>query len=268
MEIIESKILGKKSQEACEDGMVVTDDFIAVIDGSTSKTPKHLNPDMKNGRYAMMLISEYIREQLRAEASVDDFCQGVTEYIYNKVYLPLGVAERLAQHPEERLTASAILYSRTRREVWMVGDCQAIICGKLYENGKPYEEKIAQKRVELIRQGMTPVEARKQIEPLLVEAMLDGQNKSYAVIDGFPIYREGVKVVALDSVHHSEGEKCSEIVLASDGYPFLKPTLAESEEALAKQIANDPQNINTFMATKGIVEGNKSFDDRTYVRFT
>ena len=37
MKIIESSIIGKKSQEACEDGMVVTDDFIAVIDGSTSK---------------------------------------------------------------------------------------------------------------------------------------------------------------------------------------------------------------------------------------
>ena len=143
MKIIESSIIGKKSPEACEDGMVVTDDFIAVIDGSTSKTPKHLNPDMKNGRYAMMLISEYIREELKADASVDDFCQGVTAYIYNKVYEKLGVEERLKKHPEERLTASAILYSRTRNEVWMVGDCQAIIAGKLYENGKPYEEKIA-----------------------------------------------------------------------------------------------------------------------------
>ena len=138
MKIIESSIIGKKSPEACEDGMVVTDDFIAVIDGSTSKTPKHLNPDMKNGRYAMMLISEYIREELKADASADDFCQGVTAYIYNKVYEKLGVEERLKEHPEERLTASAILYSRTRNEVWMVGDCQAIIAGKLYENGKPY----------------------------------------------------------------------------------------------------------------------------------
>ena len=111
MKIIESKIVGKKSQKACEDGLVVTDGFIAVIDGSTSKTPRHLHPEMKNGRYVMMLISEYIREELKAEASVDDFCQGVTAYIYNKVYQPLGVAERLAQHPEERLTASAILSS-------------------------------------------------------------------------------------------------------------------------------------------------------------
>jgi hypothetical protein len=294
MKIIESSIIGKKSPEACEDGMVVTDDFIAVIDGSTSKTPKHLNPDMKNGRYAMMLISEYIREELKADASVDDFCQGVTAYIYNKVYEKLGVEERLKEHPEERLTASAILYSRTRNEVWMVGDCQAIIDGKLYENGKPYEEKIARKRVELIEQGLSPAEARKQIEPLLIEAMLSGQNQTYTVIDGFPIYREGVKVVSVSDSSSVQGsvsssDSCSvqdpvfcsgsasasdiipssssEIVLASDGYPFLKPTLAASEAALAEQIANDPQNIHSFIATKGIVEGNKSFDDRTYIRF-
>ena len=293
MKIIESSIIGKKSQEACEDGMVVTDDFIAVIDGSTSKTPKHLNPDMKNGRYAMMLISEYIREELKADASADDFCQGVTAYIYNKVYEKLGVEERLKEHPEERLTASAILYSRTRNEVWMVGDCQAIIAGKLYENGKPYEQEIARKRVELIEQGLSPAEARKQIEPLLIEAMLSGQNQTYTVIDGFPIYREGVKVVSVsdscsvqdsvqDSVPASDSVPCSdsvsasgtifvsssEIVLASDGYPFLEPTLAASEVALAEQIANDPQNIHSFIATKGIVEGNKSFDDRTYIRFS
>ena len=294
MKIIESSIIGKKSQEACEDGMLVTDDFIVVIDGSTSKTPKHLNPDMKNGRYAMMLISEYIREELKADASVDDFCQGVTAYIYNKVYEKLGVEERLKEHPEERLTASAILYSRTRNEVWMVGDCQAIIDGKLYENGKPYEQEIARKRVELIEQGLSPAEARKQIEPLLIEAMLSGQNQTYTVIDGFPVYREGVKVVSVsdscsvqDSVSSSDScsvqdpvscsgsasasdtipSSSSEIVLASDGYPFLKPTLAASEAALAEQIANDPQNIHSFIATKGIVEGNKSFDDRTYIRF-
>ena len=287
MKIIESSIIGKKSPEACEDGMVVTDDFIAVIDGSTSKTPKHLNPDMKNGKYAMMLISEYIREELKADALVDDFCQGVTAYIYNKVYEKLGVEERLKEHPEERLTASAILYSQTRNEVWMVGDCQAIIAGKLYENGKPYEQEIARKRVELIEQGLSPAEARKQIEPLLIEAMLSGQNQTYTVIDGFPIYREGVKVVSVsdscsvqDSVPASDSVPCSdsvsasgtifvsssEIVLASDGYPFLEPTLAASEAALAEQIANDPQNIHSFIATKGIVEGNKSFDDRTYIR--
>ena len=56
MKIIESSIIGKKSPEACEDGMVVTDDFIAVIDGSTSKTPK-------------AIIDEYIVKEIERELS-------------------------------------------------------------------------------------------------------------------------------------------------------------------------------------------------------
>ena len=273
MKIIESNIIGKKSQEAFEDGLVMTDDFIAVIDGSTSKTPKHLSPDMKNGRYAMMLISEYIQQEMKADATVDEFCEGITAYIYNKVYLPMGIEEQLRLHPEERLTASAVVYSNHRKEVWMVGDCQAIINRKLYDNSKPYEQEIAARRVALIQQGMTPAEARKSIEPLLIEAMLGGQNKCYAVIDGFPIYREGVRVVSLEeeSSTISSFSECNtpsqEIVLASDGYPFLKPTLAESEAALEHLIAHDPQCIHDFIATKGLVAGNKSFDDRTYIRF-
>lgn len=275
MKVIESKIEGKKSPESCEDGLVVTADFIAVIDGSTSKTPHHLSPDMKNGRYAMVLISEYIQHELKPESTVEDFCEGVTSYIYNKVYRQQGIEEQMQAHPEERLTASAILYSKAKNEVWMVGDCQAIIDGKLYENNKPFEEIVARRRVELIRQGFTPQEARKTIEPLLIQAMLEGQNKTYTVIDGFPIYQKGVKVVSLNApqknvetdVADSLPLPTKEIVLASDGYPFLKPTLTESEEALAHLLAYDPQCTHEFIATKGIVVGNKSFDDRTYIRF-
>ena len=275
MKVIESKIEGKKSPESCEDGLVVTADFIAVIDGSTSKTPHHLSPDMKNGRYAMVLISEYIQHELKPESTVEDFCEGVTSYIYNKVYRQHGIEEQMQAHPEERLTASAILYSKAKNEVWMVGDCQAIIDGKLYENNKPFEDIVARRRVELIRRGFTPQEARKTIEPLLIQAMLEGQNKTYTVIDGFPIYQKGMKVVSLNvpqknvetDVADSLPLPTKEIVLASDGYPFLKPTLTESEEALAHLLAYDPQCTHEFIATKGIVVGNKSFDDRTYIRF-
>ena len=275
MKVIESKIEGKKSPESCEDGLVVTADFIAVIDGSTSKTPHHLSPDMKNGRYAMVLISEYVQHELKPESTVEDFCEGVTSYIYNKVYRQQGIEEQMQAHPEERLTASAILYSKAKNEVWMVGDCQAIIDGKLYENNKPFEDIVARRRVELIRQGFTPQEARKTIKPLLIQAMLEGQNKTYTVIDGFPIYQKGVKVVSLNApqknvetdVADSLPLPTKEIVLASDGYPFLKPTLTESEEALAHLLAYDPQCTHEFIATKGIVVGNKSFDDRTYIRF-
>ena len=241
MHIQESFICGKHTAADCEDGMVITPHFAAVIDGSTSKTPLRLNPTMKNGRFA----------------TIDDFCQGVTMRIANE-YAKLGITAQMTAHPEERLTASAIIYSHQRQEVWMVGDCQAIIDNKYYDNSKPFEQEIAIQRAKLIKNGMSPTEARRTIEPQLIKAMLEGQNRQYAVIDGTPIYMPGTRTIPVSR----------SVVLASDGYPSLHPTLNDSEAALAQQLANDPQNIATFIATKGLVEGNSSFDDRTYISLT
>ena len=256
MTITEHFICGKHTAADCEDGIVITNDFAAVIDGSTSKTPTRLEPSMKNGRFAMILISEYIK-LMSADYSMDDFCRGIT-LRFAEEYDKRGITERMAELPEERLTASAIIYSNSRKEVWMVGDCQAIIDGTYYDNSKPYEQEIAMQRAALIKNGMSPKEARRTIEPLLIKAMLEGQNQQYAVIDGTPIYMPGTRIV----------KASNSVVLASDGYPTLLPTLKESEEALALHLANDPQNIGDFVATKGLVEGNVSFDDRAYIKLT
>ena len=256
MIITEHFICGKHTADDCEDGIVTTNDFAAVIDGSTSKTPTRLDPSMKNGRFAMLLISEYIK-QIPADYTMYDFCRGITIRIAEE-YDKRGIAERMAEHPEERLTASAIIYSDSRKEMWMVGDCQAIIDGTYYDNSKPYEQDIAMQRAALIKNGMSPKDARHTIEPQLIKAMLEGQNRQYAVIDGTPIYMPGTRIV----------KASNSVVLASDGYPTLLPTLKESEEALALHLANDPQNIGDFVATKGLVEGNVSFDDRAYIKLT
>lgn len=256
MTITEHFICGKHTAADCEDGIVITNDFAAVIDGSTSKTPKRLDPSMKNGRFAMLLISEYIK-QMPANYTMNDFCRGIT-LRFAEEYAKRGIAEDMAKHPEERLTASAIIYSNSRKEVWMVGDCQAIINGEHYDNSKPYEQEIAMQRATLIKNGMSPKEARCAIEPQLIKAMLEGQNRQYAVIDGTPIYMPGTRIVT--------ASHC--VVLASDGYPTLLPTLHESEEALAQHLTDDPQNITDFIATKGLVEGNVSFDDRAYIKLT
>ena len=59
----------------------------------------------------------------------------------------------------------------------------------------------------------------------------------------------------------------TQVVLASDGYPVLKDTLAESEKSLDELLQKDPQCLWENRGTKGLVKGNQSFDDRTYVRF-
>ena len=58
-----------------------------------------------------------------------------------------------------------------------------------------------------------------------------------------------------------------DIVLASDGYPSLCSTLAQSEQRLKEQRLSDPLNIRSFKATKAFASGFNSFDDRAYIRF-
>ena len=240
---------------------------------------------MSNGRYAMQIISSYIRK-MPAKTSCHEFCTGVTRAVSRHYtgffwrWYPLlwggkagssrqATLDRLLSHPEERLTASAVIYSRLRREIWMIGDCQCLIGGELCENPKPYEQALAEQRAvkveELLAQGKTPNEilsndvARASVIPRMLREM-QNQNRTYSVIDGFNIPERLVPVIALDF-------RSWEIVLASDGYPFLCSTLEESETRLAHQKTTDPLNIGDFKATKGFTPGNDSFDDRTYVRF-
>ena len=263
MIILEQNLVPKNPKKKSEDGIVVTDDFIAVIDGSTSKTDKRYSYFKSNGRYAMQLIGKYIRKAPKG-ISCHDFCIGVSRQI-NKHYKKADIP-RLIEHPEERLTASAVVYSRLNREIWMIGDCQCMVGGTFYDNPKPYEQELAEHRAQIINEGAEPREhylvndtARQQIIPQMLEAMKQ-QNITYSVIDGFRIPEQYVRIITLNF-------QPWEIVLASDGYPFLCPTLQESEEKLAWQRENDPLNIGEFKATKAFTAGNNSFDDRSYIRF-
>ena len=58
----------------------------------------------------------------------------------------------------------------------------------------------------------------------------------------------------------------SELILATDGYPVLKNTLADSEAALKTVLLEDPLCYHLHTSTKGIMKGHLSFDDRTYLR--
>ena len=294
MQIIEQTIVPKHPDRRSEDGIVVTADFIAVIDGSTSKSTHRYSRHMSNGECAMRTIASYIRRMAPGN-SCHQFCLGVTKALHN-VYIPFWkphkaeVIQQLKEHPEDRLTASCIVFSRLRRELWMIGDCQCLISspslnregwggsspslnregwgGSYLDNPKPYEAMLAQERADIIKSSPKPWDhyldddtARQAIIPHMLETMQQ-QNKTYSVIDGFPIAEKYVRIITLDF-------QPQELVLASDGYPFLCPTLAESEARLAQQKEKDPLNIGPdFMATKAFAHGNNSFDDRAYIRFT
>lgn len=266
MNVIEQFIEGKISNRKCEDGIVVTKNYIAVIDGSTSKASVRHSMLRSNGRYCMQIITSYIKG-IQGNVTAEAFCQGVSIAVakrYKKKW-----QEHLAQHPEDRMTASAVIYNRLRREIWMIGDCICMIDAVLYENSKAYEAELAAIRAEeakrLLSQGMTIEDlqdndlSRKAILPRMINDIKE-QNVNYAVIDGYPIPMNKVRIFTLDFSPH-------EIILATDGYPFLLPTFQQSEAALSHQLQEDPLCINTYKATKGLYKGNKSFDDRAYIRF-
>ena len=255
--------MAKNPARKSEDGIVITEDYIAVIDGSTSKTERRFSLFRSNGRYCMQLISRYIRSA-KGNMTCREFCNGVTRAIAR--HYGRRDMKRLTEHPEERLTASAIVYSRLNREIWMIGDCQCMVGGQYYDNPKPYEQELAEKRADIILRSKEPKEtflehdtAREAIIPRMIETMRE-QNRTYAVIDGFCIPQERVRVITLDFSPW-------EVVMASDGYPFLEPTLAASEDRLERQRREDPLNVGEFKATKSFAKGNNSFDDRAYIRF-
>ena len=223
----------------------------------------------------MKLVSNYIR-RMPKNTTCDAFLRGVTAYV--RKHYKKSMLQRLAEHPEDRLTCSVVVFSRLCREIWMIGDCQCLVSPShpltsspsYYDNPKPYEAELAAMRAKeverLLNEGHTVDElcrndiARPVIIPRMIETMRN-QNITYSVVDGFPIDRRHIRTITLDFQPY-------EIVLASDGYPFLHPTLEESEAALQHQRQCDPLNVGPhFQATKAFHPDFNSFDDRAYIRF-
>lgn len=245
---------------------------MAVIDGSTSKSTVSLRQDMTNGKFCSSLLQQFISNGMRADATINDFCNQATEFVHQSCIDAKAEMDGLKVNPACRPTASIVVYSRARNEVWMVGDCQAMRCDtkEKFNNDKPYEKPIAEMRSAMIRllmlEGhtlnsfMQNDEGRSFIMPYLIDTC-KYQNVTFSVVDGFTIPMDKVRQISLADCH-------GEVVLASDGYPVLCPTLSESEDALARQLSDDPLCVNSFKATKGLMNGNKSFDDRSYIRFS
>lgn len=278
--LIEQRCIGKQDDAHCEDGLVLTEHYVAVIDGSTSKGTVSYG-DKSSGRIAMERICEEIRQWPPA-LTVQQAAARLTRCI-RSYYEAHDLLAQVEAHPENRLTASAVIYCVGRQEVWHVGDCLCLIDDRFIDNPKYWEYPLAQARALFLEKELAAgvrIEelqrhdtGRDYILPLLRFStryqnqsnppatdphQADPMNYGFAVIDGFPIPD------TLLLVHSAQG--AHQIVLASDGYPHLFPTLEASERFLAERLADDPLCFRRCKMTKGLKAGNKSFDDRTYVR--
>ncbi len=262
MNVIESFIKGKSyNQSLCEDRLVITDSFIAVIDGVTSKSERTWE-----GKTGGVAAADAVCDAIKA------FPQSITAE--NAVLLLTDAVAALYNENEEKGSAAAgvIIYSAYHNEIWSIGDCQCIINGKKHLHEKKIDVMLSQKRANFIKSAIENGASEEDFfkndtgrELILPE--IKQQHKfanvvcdlGYGVINGTS--------VPLEFIIKYQVNDGDEIVLASDGYPFLCDTLQESEYLLEKELSENPLCYKNYKSTKGIKEGNLSFDDRTYIKF-
>ena len=135
MKTVEKFVCGKSPDASlCEDGVVVTDEFAAVVDGSTSKVAgRHA------GRLAMQTVVRAL-ETVPASATLSETLTLLTRELAS-VSDPRGRSDAAF-----RPTCSAVIFSRRRREVWLVGDCQCRFGGKTHRVAKAVDEVLTEIR--------------------------------------------------------------------------------------------------------------------------
>ncbi len=268
MRVMERFVEGKDHEPSmCEDLIFVGDAFAAVFDGATDKTDA-LYDGVLGGRFAVETLAGAM-ERMPPEVSpvecvaelTADLGAGIRQY---------GSAGR----PRDEPSASAVIYSAARSEIWRVGDCSWSLDNEPNIGQKTIDKVVAEARAALLEallMGSFSVDelrasdpGRAMVLPLLEEQYrfrnLDGPScgLGFGALDGAPVPAHFIEVVPVGSG--------SDIVLATDGYPRLLPTLEESEAALAEDIAADPLRIGDHKSTKAVAPGQSSFDDRAYLR--
>ncbi len=282
MRIIERYCRGERNDQSLnEDGMLVTDDFAAVVDGVTSKSVRHLcRPS--GGVVAKDLMIDIIGG-MPADASMRQMQRAVDARFQARYRSHEAGIRVFADEPVERLQANAVVYSARRHEAWLFGDCQIMVNGVQTPTTKDVDVLLGDLRAFTVlalreMQDGTPDvpvsgsfgapasdaapkdPSRAMILPFL---RLQSQfaNKrgpfGYFVFDGFTDMTYPIRTVPV-----SPGD---EVVQASDGYPLLRPTLDESERELQRLRSEDPDLIDRYRSTKGF-QGRATFDDLTYLR--
>lgn len=267
MRIVEHFIKGKSSPKKCEDALVVSEHFIAVVDGVTSKSD-FTYQGKTTGKLASEIISKQL-ECLPEDATVQTFITEVNrrfEEFYQEVEFPYSKREK-------GLQAVCVVYSKYFNEIWLIGDCQVSVDGRVYLNPKKSDDILAEFRSLVLNiwekeEAVDEVQkrwVRELILPWILNATIfandDTTEYGYACINGEPIPENLIQTIVL------EKDVSHEVILTSDGYPRVEQSLEEAEQYLKEILQTDSDCFKQYKSTKGIQKGCQSFDDRTYVKF-
>jgi len=260
--IVESTCRPRVIGEPSADRLLSGPSFIGVVDGSTLKPWE--SPQRAGGGEIASVVAQTL-ESLPASTSAREAVNCLTAAVHS---LWADTTEPVNQRPCATFAVLAV----ARRELWRVGDAWLLVDGQSVAPERSIEQAVALERADLLRErlgGGARLDdllrgdpGRATILPRLSELSLlrnAADSYTFGAVDGSTIPDAYVEVIALPANAH-------EVVIASDGYPRVAATLAETEAALRDRVTRDPLMIEEPPTTKGVMPGADSFDDRSFIR--
>lgn len=265
--VVEEFVEGKSDRIVCEDVIVVTADFAAVVDGASDQTGRRFG-GQSGGRFAAETLQSAILS-LNSQASAREFADQLSDRLLRAVAATVGDLDSSARWP----AASVICLSLFRNEIWRVGDCSFLIDGQPNLGSKRVDDAAYGFRAainsallasgtsltEILRDDPGAAAARPLID--LQQQLSNREGPwGFGCVNGRPVPDQFVEVFPL-------AQNATEIVLTSDGFPDPRPSLVESESRLRNLLEMDPAAIGDLWTVgKSLRPGANSVDDRAYLR--
>jgi hypothetical protein len=272
MKIIEQFTQGKTGDEAKnEDCIAVTNDFIAVFDGVTSRAGFTLG-GTSTGVFASRTLAEELKS-LPSHIGAYEAVATLNEALKKK-------SEAAAKKEGREFTetwawpgSALLIFSRAKREVWRVADSTVVMDGNADYKYFPQEQTLAELRRAFfcakLAKGATEAQLIDDdiswdlITPIIKDFKIFANYEGpfgYGVLNGSKVPEMHIEIFP---VHGAR-----EIIFASDGYPEVFATLEATEVELKRIVAEDPLMYKIHPQVKGVKKGHLSFDDRSYIRFS
>lgn len=271
MKIIEQFTEGKAGPGDLNDDFIsVSENFIAVIDGATSRAG-HTLKGLPNGQFASRTIAAGL-QSLDRNISARDAIDRLSHILLTEAESAASAEKKVFREVWDFPAAALLVYSAARREIWRVADSSFVVDGRGHFTTFPQEKTWCELRraylcAEIAR-GKTETDLRDHdptwelLTPLISECKVFANYEGpygYGVINGTRVPDCHVEVYP--AAH------ANEIIFASDGYPEVESSLADTERYLNSVLRDDPLMYKIHPQVKGVKKGHVSFDDRSYIRF-
>lgn len=254
-----------------EDGLVQASNCVGVVDGASAKDST-LYEGKLSGEFAKDVVVAALSQTTGLESAYQVVAR-VTDALHSEVLRVSGHTPS-TRTPALRPSAAFVVFLPHTRELVFVGDCHALIDTRYISFPQPFEHVVSQIRANyfssLRMQGHSDEDLVENYQSKAWEVIVpaihwgaelrnqSGNSVSFSVMDGTEIPRDLIYVlpVAADTRF---------IAMATDGYTELLNSFESTEIKLHTLIKEDPLCIAALKGCKGVLPGNISFDDRSYL---